>query len=360
MKPLNKRNIFGLHPDEVTGFARTIIQIEWLLAILVLLYQFVPDGGHESSLAITVSTGAFLAYTVLDTLVLSRWDSQWKLVLANILMIVYVTLVIWHTGRFDSPLLTLYLLPIITSAISLGTIAALLVTAAISAAFLFVGPLAPSASGFTLGQANELIVKLAPFWLVAYMTSLLRATTQNALEKVQTLSETDPLTKLLNMRSFYNIAEQELARCARYGQTFAILMIDVDGLKTVNDLHGHEAGNKLLATVASNLTMAVRTTDVVARYGGDEFAVLLLQVDSDRSEVVAKRIRRYIKSAQVVFGDQKIMPSVSIGVATYPVHGTSVTRIIDVADQALFASKQAGRDCYTIAEIPAAEPVAET
>jgi diguanylate cyclase (GGDEF)-like protein len=123
-----------------------------------------------------------------------------------------------------------------------------------------------------------------------------------------------------------------------------MLMIDSDNLKTVNDLHGHEAGNRLLKMVAKCIETQLRHTDVLARYGGDEFVALLPETPADRALEVAQRILKAVATAPLTFEGKRIETSVSIGLACYPEDGRSMNAIQARADRAMYLAKERGRN----------------
>ena len=121
-------------------------------------------------------------------------------------------------------------------------------------------------------------------------------------------------------------------------------MIDSDNLKQINDQHGHEAGNRMLKTVARSIGGELRSTDVLARYGGDEFIVLLPETPPERAIDVAERIRRAIETSLSEFGGERLHTTVSIGVACYPEDGRSLDALQARADRAMYSAKQQGRN----------------
>jgi diguanylate cyclase (GGDEF)-like protein len=161
-----------------------------------------------------------------------------------------------------------------------------------------------------------------------------------ALRREQRAAVTDQLTGLLNRRGFEERFEEELRRGAHDELPVSVVLCDCDGLKTMNDLRGHETGDALIELIASCLRTHKRTSDVAARIGGDEFAVLLPDADIETALAVAERIRGAI-AAETLAG---FRPSASFGVATFPLHGTSTTQIMKRADEALYLAKQRGGD----------------
>jgi len=145
----------------------------------------------------------------------------------------------------------------------------------------------------------------------------------------------DGLTGLANYREFMDRLESEVRRADRSRHSFTLLLLDLDELKRINDLHGHLAGNRALRRLAAVMNEHCRSTDVAARYGGDEFAVLLIDSDRGMAEHVAQRIEQRLRSDQ-----EKPQLSVSIGVGIYPDDGRTAAEIIDAADQRLYRRKK--------------------
>ena len=145
----------------------------------------------------------------------------------------------------------------------------------------------------------------------------------------------DGLTGLANYREFMERLDREVCRADRSHRSFTLLLLDLDGLKRINDLQGHLAGNRVLRRLAAVMKEHCRSTDLAARYGGDEFAVLLIDSDRGMAEHVAERIEHRLRSDH-----EKPELSVSIGIGVYPDDGRTSTEIIEAADQRLYRRKK--------------------
>jgi len=164
-------------------------------------------------------------------------------------------------------------------------------------------------------------------------------------ETLQTQAIQDPLTGLYNRRFFNDALRRELQRSARRDTSMALLMIDLDHFKRVNDARGHEAGDRLLREVAAMLRRGVRAEDVIARYGGEEFMVLLPETGLSEGVVLAERLRMAFKELEVHHGGEPLGPlTLSVGVAARPESGTEVEELVQAADAALYRAKREGRD----------------
>ena len=164
--------------------------------------------------------------------------------------------------------------------------------------------------------------------------------------ELQHLADHDPLTGLLNRRAFERALDQHLARVRRYGVQGALLMIDLDGFKAVNDQHGHETGDAMLAGVAERLRARLRASDVVARLGGDEFAALLPAADRAEAEHVARIAVEVVRDLSPAAGPPV---TASVGAAVIAEPGLSSHIVQREADRAMYAAKRAGRDGHVVA-----------
>ncbi len=163
-------------------------------------------------------------------------------------------------------------------------------------------------------------------------------------EALERLAETDPLTWLFNRRHFDRRLEAEANRALRSEHLLALLIIDVDKFKSVNDRFGHRVGDEVLKVVASALKHAVRLYDVPTRYGGDEFAVILPEADTEAASRVARRVLEKLEVGQlpVELADVRELISLSIGVATFPRPAGDVSALVEAADAAMYRAKAGG------------------
>lgn len=165
------------------------------------------------------------------------------------------------------------------------------------------------------------------------------------LAALRELATHDALTGLLNRREFDRILAEEVERADRFGQPLALVTIDVDHFKRINDTHGHPAGDAVLREVARRLGSLVRTADRVARIGGEEFAIVLVQAGVEAAEEVAGRICRLIRETAFPIGATVTLSvTASVGVAACPRHATTATGLLSASDRALYRAKQDGRD----------------
>lgn len=160
------------------------------------------------------------------------------------------------------------------------------------------------------------------------------------LARAQHLAHYDPLTGLCNRVLFGELVLRELAVAQRSGDTFAILAIDLDGFKAVNDMHGHAAGDTVLKEAADRMAGAIRVSDVAARLGGDEFAVLLLGASQENARQVAEAL---VESLSLPYPNVRVAVSASVGIAVYPQSGVTMLQLLERADVALYRAKGQGK-----------------
>jgi diguanylate cyclase (GGDEF)-like protein/PAS domain S-box-containing protein len=165
----------------------------------------------------------------------------------------------------------------------------------------------------------------------------------------------DPLTDLFNRRYLDETFDRELARAARENYPVCVLMLDIDHFKKVNDTYGHEAGDFILKALAKTLSARNRRGDFVCRYGGEEFVVIMPNVDVDTAYRRAEDLRLALNSLHVSYGRFNLSITISVGIACYPSHGEDRESVLRAADRAMYAAKDAGRDhILTYDELPPA------
>ena len=318
--------------DEHASIVRSLGRIDWFVLLVVALYALVLQAPRGSP---RVLYAAMAAYTLF--LIAIRWrgfpvqDTGARIALGAAAMVAFITIVATQTGGSGSPMANLYLLPIVVVAMTLKRRGALVIFAAVALAWLSIvageGMSAPA--GVLLAR---LFGELGPYALVAYVTQALAGTIITARQRIEEMAERDALTGLLNLRTFRSILTREhllRARGARGG--YAILLIDMDDLKALNDEHGHQAGNRAITTVANAIQRAIRTTDMAARYGGDEFVVFLPEGTPEIAEAVAQRVRNHVYRSLFPVGERLQRTTVSVGTASYPRDGAQQEDVVEAA-----------------------------
>lgn len=273
-----------------------------------------------------------------------------------------ITVQVWTRGGLETDTYHFYYVLIVGSGIVFGMIESL--TAAVCAGLAY--GLAVGLSGGAMADLGRVAIRTIYFALTgtaaAYLAArersqrLARAETQRLLAELQEahlklkvyardMSEraiTDGLTGLFNHTYFHQRLEEELSRARRYERPLSLMMLDLDNFKRFNDNHGHVQGDHVLTTVGPVLVRAVRREDVVCRYGGEEFAVIMSETDTPAARAAAERVRDAVEREFRQRGPEPL--TVSIGVASFPNHAQIRIELIEAADRALYLSKRVGKN----------------
>jgi diguanylate cyclase (GGDEF)-like protein len=341
----------SIEQEELRGISRTVAEIEWLLLVVVLVYLLIgrpiPDTEPALSMAMFFYAAFVMSFRYAN---FYKRETRWKIAVETLAMIAFITWVLWFTGGLASPLLNAYLLVVITSSLTLGKAVTLSEVALIGLCCLFLDWQLGSKDMARLAYWGGFVAHLAPVVLVAYITTMFSADIRYGLHRAKLLSETDELTGLHNMRGFVVIAGRLFAQAQRYRRAASFLMVDSDSLKQVNDQYGHDTGNRLLQHLVKELQGQLRATDVAARYGGDEFVVMLPDTPARGALEVAERVRRAVDEALFNADGARVPCTVSIGLASFPEHGRNIEALLARADRALYQAKAAGRNRVHAAE----------
>jgi diguanylate cyclase (GGDEF)-like protein len=168
-------------------------------------------------------------------------------------------------------------------------------------------------------------------------------------ERLRELATIDGMTGLLNRRHFVSLAEIEWSRHRRYGRPLSLLMLDIDRFKSINDRFGHDTGDHVIIQIAEMCRLEKRQSDVIARFGGEEFLLLLPETEKPQARQVAERLRRTVQSCNLSTTSKIIKATVSIGVAEATSSMNTIFHLIKGADDALYTAKNSGRNCVCAA-----------
>ncbi|MFN8518601.1 MAG: GGDEF domain-containing protein [Chloroflexota bacterium] len=321
-----------------------VVALSYLVAVAVVAAVSGGWGTDEATIYLLVALGT-LAVVTLGDLVADRVPALVRGWAEGTIAIVLVTAITGLTGGILSPFAAGYFLIVGAAALSrdpLAPLAMALVSALAAAAVdLAVWPRTGELWPAVVAAVAFLGVTLL---LVATIVAVAVREHLRAQDATLRLARFDPLTGLYNRTHFFTELEREIRLAQRAGRTFALLMIDVDGLKPVNDQFGHHYGDRLLTGVTGVIRNTVRATDTPARYGGDEFLVLLPETDAAGAYVVAEKLRHDIAGFTIQVSDRTVRTSVSLGLVTYPEDGTTADDLMTAADAALYEAKRSGRD----------------
>lgn len=325
---------------QLRGFARSFAEVEWLLLLLVMLYLFItrPELAQAPGMiALLVAFALFVFAFRYGKLLATR--TRLKIGVEIVVMVAFLTGVLGVANGVTSALVNLYLLPIITAALALGKRATALVLLLVCVCYIVLLALADGDAAFGPLLRAQAVAVLAPFVLVAFLATLLADNIHTAKERIRELADRDELTSLYNLRAFTRLARREHEFAANGGLAYAVLMIDMDRLKEINDRYGHEAGNRALALVGDALRRLTRTADIAARFAGDEFVLLLTSADKVIAAEVAQRIRNVVFATTLEYEAHIVRVQVSVGVAVFPDDGKTLEQVMNVADRAMYEDK---------------------
>jgi two-component system cell cycle response regulator len=175
------------------------------------------------------------------------------------------------------------------------------------------------------------------------------------VEESRWMATTDALTGLLNRHAFLESTERELERSKRYGDTLSVVLLDIDHFKHINDRRGHAAGDMVLSAIGKLLPQALRRCDILARWGGEEFVLVMPSTSLESAEQVAERLRQAIETSQIKDGNGDFIPvTASFGVACY-LHGETLEQVVDRSDRAMYRAKSGGRN-RVVCDHPGIDP----
>ena len=317
---------------EILCLALAALVLVWSKTLLTQLWPVLSLLGAFAAAIVVFRDRRFFPHHARAKLQIESWS-----------MVVFITGVLWFSGKSDSPLLNLYLLPIILSALTLGRLTTLAQVAIIAACNVTLAYSTPGVEVVSMAYASRAIGELAPFLLVAYLSSTLSADITEAREHIENLAQTDSLTGLFNARMFNEVWQREHSVAEKSRGVYALLMIDMDKLSDINDDFGHEGGNSAIQLVAQCLQRSIRGTDTAARFGGDEFAVLLPGASQEVAEAVIKRVRHNVYKTTLDLRSRMIRCSVSIGVVNFPKDGRDIRELLSTVERNMYRDKELRR-----------------
>ena len=322
-----------------------VVRVVWWVAIAFVLVGIGVSGAFPENRSAIYALGgaAVVIVVVLHEVLPRRWRGRVSVGLEVVAALALATGLVWLTDGANSPFVFTFHLLVVAAALTMGSRLALLVTAAASLAY--VGQLLLDASlNATNVDLLRVAINLGSLYLLAYLAGVYASSERRVRAKVLELSQTDPLTGLFNRGALFPTLEQEVQRTRRSSRGFCVLMIDLDGLKAINDSGGHLRGDEVLRAVGHVINGSIRTVDSAYRYGGDEFLVLLPETEFIGAYVVAEKVREGVEEIGESLGTDQAATSVSIGLVSHPEDGSSTEELMVAADRAMYQAKSLGKN----------------
>ncbi len=330
---------------DARGPASTLRVVWWLTITIVLLGvgisgSFVTDQAPIFLLGGAAVFGVVVFYEMIGAADRGRFLRLLEVVAAVGLIGGLLVL----TGFASSPFAMLFALVSVAAALGYGPRAGLTSAGLATAAFAAVLIVDPQLEAYGPDDVLRLSIGLGATWLLAFLAIAYAGHQRRALARALDVARTDPLTGLYNRAQLFVTLEQEVSRTRRSDRGFCVLMIDLDGLKAVNDSGGHLRGDEVLRALGAVIRTSIRTVDSAYRYGGDEFVVLLPETDIVGAFVVAEKIRGGAEEVGMAMSGHESVTSVSIGLVSHPEDGLSAEELITAADRAMYQAKRLGKN----------------
>lgn len=329
-------------------YDRVVRVVAWVFLLSAAAIVAVTGLWPETQAAIFVLLAfAGLFIIVVHELLPARILGSAKFVVEGSVAITVATLLVALTGGMASPFFFAFPIIVGGAALVVSPRVTLALTAVASIAYLAAVFAGSTPGSLGPGAAAVVGVNLTALLLLAYVATVIARAQRATREAAIRLSTVDSLTSLYNRSYFFDAIDREIARSTRSTRGFCLLMMDLDELKSINDRLGHFYGDRVLRRVGEVISQGVRQIDTAARYGGDEFVVLLPETDPTGAFVLAEKIRLGVGAMTVDLPAGAPRPSLSIGVVSYPEDGLTADQLIISADGAMYASKHAGKDRVT-------------
>jgi diguanylate cyclase (GGDEF)-like protein len=324
---------------------RAVRVLSWSFILVILLIVAASDEWRDRRLAISgVLILAGVAVLIGHEILPVPRPSSTRIVAEATVALGFMTVLVMLTGNATSPFF--FVFPVLVGGVALITppLVAVTLTVEAVAAFTLAALVGPTTGAAGQDALIRVAINLAALTLLAYSAMVIARVQRQTRDAAVRLSTLDPLTCLYNRAFLFNAVDREIHRGRRYRRGFCLLMMDLDGLKAINDRFGHFQGDTVLREVATLISDGLRAIDVASRYGGDEFVAVLPETDPSGAYVVAEKIRRSVAEMVVESGGQRIRTSLSIGVVSYPEDGQTADELMIAADEAMYSSKRLGKN----------------
>jgi len=336
----------------VRTYDRVVRVVAWAFIVTSALIVAVSGLWPDTQTAILVILAfSGIAFLVVHDLLPADALGPAKFVIEGSVAVTVATLLVTLTGGVESPFFFTFPLIVGGAALVVSPLVTVGLAAAASAGYILAVVAGSPPDSLTPSASATVGVNLVAMLLLAYAAMVVAREQRRARDAAIRLSTVDPLTGLFNRNFFFAALDREIARCARSGRGFCLLMMDLDELKAINDRQGHFEGDRVLRGVGEVISQGVRRIDTAARYGGDEFVVVLPETDPTGAFVLAEKIRMGVLALGDSLPAGAPRPSLSIGVVGYPEDGLTADELMISADGAMYASKRGGKDRVTAAPL---------
>lgn len=330
---------------EAHGTESTLRVVWWLAITIVLLGVGISGSFTDVQAPIFLLGGAAVIIVIVFHEVLGSSRPARIVQLAELFAAVaLIGALLVLTGFASSPFAMLLGLVSVSAALAHGPRPGLAAAGVATAAFAVVLLVDPRLGSYGSDDALRLSIGFGATWLLAFVAIAYAGHLRRAMARAIDQARTDPLTSLFNRAQLFVTLEQEVSRTRRSERGFCVLMIDLDGLKMINDTTGHLRGDEVLRSIGSVIRSSIRTVDSAYRYGGDEFVVLLPETDIVGAFVVAEKIRGGAEEVGMSMAGPEPVTSVSIGLVSHPEDGLSAEELLTAADRAMYQAKRLGRN----------------
>jgi diguanylate cyclase (GGDEF)-like protein len=351
VRPEPQADKYELPPADIEALGGTsygtAVRVLWWVSIALVLIGIGLSDAYESTRSGIYLLGAaavgivFLVHDLLP----ARMRTRAVAVIEVLAALAIITALLTLTGHGTSPFAYAYALVAVAVALAAASrIGAFLVAAAATLAFLGVLWVDPARDDYGSRELLGLGLTIGSIWLLAYLASVFASAERTIRGAVEKMSRIDSLTGLFNSSQLYPMLEQEVQRTRRSARGFCLLMIDLDGLKAVNDTYGHHRGDEVLRALGAVIRGSIRNLDTAYRLHGDEFMVLLPETDIPGAFVVAEKVRVGAEEVGMVAGSVEMLTSVSIGLVSCPEDGTTADELMVAADRAMYQAKSMGKN----------------
>jgi diguanylate cyclase (GGDEF)-like protein len=328
------------------GTYANAVRILWWVSIAGVLIGVGLSDAYDASQAAIYAVGAVavVAVILLHDLLPERFRTPPVVAVEIVLAVGLTTALVALTDFGTSPFVFGYNLAAVAVALALGGPMALVVATLATLSYLGVLAVDPKLSQYGTADLLRFGLQIGSIWLLAYVAGVFASGERRMRTRVLRMSRTDELTGLYNRGQLFPTLEEEVQRTRRSERGFCLLMIDLDGLKAVNDSFGHHRGDEVLRQLGNVFRHSIRLVDTAYRYGGDEFLVLLPETDFAGAFVVAEKIRLGAEEIGLAAGGGELLTSVSIGLVSCPEDGTSAEELMIAADRAMYQAKSLGKN----------------